>query len=42
LLSKGTNVLIKEGAKLVDSLEDILEELNIGSDKVQSMLSLNV
>lgn len=34
-LSKGTNSLIKEGAKLVDCLEDILEELNI-QDKVIS------
>ena len=28
-LSKGTHFLIKEGAKLVDSLEDILDELNV-------------
>jgi len=28
-LSKGTHILIREGAKLVDSIEDILEEFNI-------------
>jgi DNA processing protein len=28
-LSKGTHLLIKEGAKLVDSIEDIVEELNL-------------
>ena len=28
-LCKGTHILIKEGAKLVDCLEDILEELNL-------------
>jgi len=28
-LSKGTHFLIKDGAKLVDSIEDILDELNV-------------
>ncbi|MCF7869985.1 MAG: DNA-processing protein DprA [Candidatus Omnitrophica bacterium] len=33
--SKGPNSLIKEGAKLVDSIEDILEEINLSRIKVQ-------
>lgn len=33
-LSKGPHKLIKEGAKLVDSLEDILQELNIDIEAI--------
>ncbi|HHW47997.1 MAG TPA: DNA-processing protein DprA, partial [Clostridiaceae bacterium] len=31
-LSKGTNMLIKDGAKIVTSVTDILEELNLSFD----------
>ncbi|MDD5583942.1 MAG: DNA-processing protein DprA [Candidatus Omnitrophica bacterium] len=41
-LSKGTHLLIKEGAKLVDSLDDILTELNIRRETPIEKVSCNI
>lgn len=40
-LSKGTHQLIKEGAKLVDSIEDILTELNIKFEDKEEHLDIS-
>ena len=40
-LSSGPHTLIKQGAKLVDSVEDILEELNIKFVPSQEKMNLN-
>lgn len=40
-LSKGTNKLLKEGAKVVTEVEDILEELNIKKDTNNNYNNIN-
>ncbi len=40
--SKGTNSLIKQGAKLVTSVDDIIEELNIPDSKKDSQVDLKL
>ena len=40
-LSRGTNLLIKEGAKLVDSLDDILNDFNIEWHPRESNINLD-
>lgn len=41
-LSEGTSVLLKEGAKLVSSVHDILEELGVRSGLVVKVVDLNL
>ena len=41
-LSKGGHSLIKDGAKLVDSIEDIIEELNIDFKKEDGGQTINI